>query len=333
MCVILVSDTKRPTSEMVEKAFNHNSHGGGAAWREGEFVRWEKGLKLEDMIEHAKKLPLPFVLHFRIASTGGRSDYLCHPFEVSRLANYKLEGKTKNPVLFHNGTWNVWRHELKTAVINSRVGKLPTGPWNDTRGLAFMAYAFGGGILEMINEKTVLFSPKELEVFGDGWEEESDILMSNTHFLKGFRGNGQATYPQSWPGAGNIPARAGVASGVRDVSGLNTPDSTKKETIHVVTASERAKGGPSLDIPFRGSIEVVGRAEDLQEPVEENPEQVLGSNGGSGKKLTAAEERLLKEWATAQNPKEYRTRSVADHEEFNRRIDLANKGIEYVGRM
>ncbi len=349
MCVILVVDSKRPSEDLVNKAWKQNDHGGGIAYREGEFVRWEKGLELKDMQEFAKSLPMPYVLHFRIASTGGRSQYLCHPFEASRSANFKLTGKTKNAVVFHNGTWHGWRHSLLDAVIKSRAGKLPSGPWNDTRGLAFMAHLFGPGALEMINERTVYFSPRELEIYGDGWEEESDILMSNTIFLKNFQGNGQAqghqqrsgwTPPSVQPGgteSSNQGAGSSVAHGNGGVPRLVQGQMVSaKETIHVISAAERAKGGPSLDIPFRGSITIVGRGENQPQLLEEDSEQLLEAAGAGGEQHSAkplSDDQI--EWVRSLNPSSYKGSSVTPQEaaQFIERINLSQKGIEYVGRM
>ena len=326
MCVILVVDSKRPSTTLVEKAWARNDHGGGVAWREGDFVRWEKGLNLDQMREHAKNLPLPYILHFRIASTGGRNDLLCHPFEVCRSANYKLKGKTKSAVLFHNGTWTGWRHNLLDSVIKSRAGKLPSGPWNDTRGLAFMAHMFGPGALEMINEKTIYFSPTELQVYGDGWEEESDILMSNTIFLKNFSSNGQ-TQVQSG-------GTRGVGSGNVQSPRLITDGTTKKETIHVITKGERIAGGSSHDIPFRGSIKVVSGGKDQQKSLEEDPQQLHEEDGTGRPKLSEREQLVVRQWATSQNPKAYSSHTpVENSHEILKRINLSQKGIEYLGRM
>src|SRR5262245_58722778 len=113
VCVILVVRTNRPSEQMVEKAWNWNDHGGGVAWIAEEkgkkIVRWRKNLTEGEMQDACRTLPLPYVAHFRIASQGGRNPELCHPFPVVRTVPTALEGKTSSGVLFHNGTWSMWR--------------------------------------------------------------------------------------------------------------------------------------------------------------------------------------------------------------------------------
>ena len=71
MCVIFLAQSTRPTAEMITAGFTANRDGGGMAWRdpdsEGQ-VQWHKGLTLEEMLQYADTLPLPYVMHFRVAS-------------------------------------------------------------------------------------------------------------------------------------------------------------------------------------------------------------------------------------------------------------------------
>ncbi len=338
MCVILVCDTKRPNDDMVEKAWTQNPQGGGIAYRKDNLICWEKGLDLKEMKQFAKDLPFPFVLHFRIASTGTRSAYLCHPFHISAEADVDLIGSTDKAVLFHNGTWGNWRYNTLSSIVN--VGaKIPTGPWSDTRAMALMAHHFGGGALEMINERTVFFSPTELEIYGDGWEEEGDILMSNTIFLKKFQSTTTVTYPYGTGGQGSTTwvggthnGRSGVAEGNGNTSAL-----VGAETVHVISGYERARGGPSLDVTFRGSLTVIDGGKAQSREVEEDTEQVLegaseGGAAGAEKKLTPAEEAVLAAWAHSINNKLANAGLTGD-EEVKKRIDAKGKGIEYLGRI
>lgn len=169
-----------------------NSFGGGVAWRENELVKWKKGLDLEDMLKLNKELPMPFVLHFRVPSTDtSHSSFACHPFGIDDDARFDWEGETAGSVLFHNGFWNDWRTKLQNIAISGFVS-LPSGPWSDSRGLAWAANHLGLGFLEMVNEKVVVLGPEhtDIEIFGqwsviknedaDGLDKE--ILVSNKHW-------------------------------------------------------------------------------------------------------------------------------------------------------
>ena len=184
MCVIAIAETVRPTPEAVEKMFNANDHGAGLAWREdnptegGVEVHFKKNLDLDELQELAASLPLPYVMHCRISSVGGRRADLCHPFPVDTEAPMFLEGTTGGFVLFHNGHWNRWKDTALEASIRFPA-KVPTGKWSDTRAIAWLASLYGLGICEMIDEKVVAFSPDRIEVFGTGWSQVDDIWVSN----------------------------------------------------------------------------------------------------------------------------------------------------------
>lgn len=189
MCVIFMVEKKRPSEQMIEKAWDRNSHGGGVAWREGEgdnrVVCWKKGIEdVDEMKELCSKLPTPFVAHFRVASCGGVKKQLTHPFPVTNLAQVSLAGKTKGYVLFHNGDWKDWDRECRQAAIMARV-PLPVGKWSDTRALAWLSSIYGPGFMEFVpHQKGVIFGPKDYDIFtGSGWDKVEDIWCSNDYFV------------------------------------------------------------------------------------------------------------------------------------------------------
>lgn len=200
ICVILIATETRPTPRLLEDAYAANGDGAGIAWREEGKVHWKKGLDLDRFKQLCADVPLPFIGHCRIASIGGVRASLTHPFPVSARVPLALEGTTTGAVVFHNGHWGEWSKELKQVILASG-GKyqIPPGVWSDSRAIAFMVHVYGMGILDLLNEKTVGFSPKECEVAGYGWDEIDGITVSNTFFKNraaGFR-QGQ-TYPQNY---------------------------------------------------------------------------------------------------------------------------------------
>lgn len=192
MCVVLVAEDKRPSAEMVEKAYEANSQGCGYAYRGDDgLVHWRKGLaiKVEEMKELAGSLPTPYVMHFRIASVGGVRPGLCHPFPIAKNAPLDLTGKTKGFVLFHNGHWTGWEKECKEIAAASKLrgGGTPTGRWSDSRAMAWYAAHYDIGALDWLNEKIVAFGTDQIEIFGSGWSFEEGVLVSNRYFLTGGR--------------------------------------------------------------------------------------------------------------------------------------------------
>jgi len=175
---------------MITKAWNHNSHGGGMAWREpaedgeGVEVVWKKSLNLEQMLQMAADLPLPYVMHFRIASVGGKNPYLTHPFPIEESGRNPLEGRTKGQVLFHNGHWTDWKRMYLDGALRY-AKKMPSGALSDTRAMAWLASFMGNGLVDFIEEKGVAFGPDNVETFwGAGWSIVEDIWVSNESFLK-----------------------------------------------------------------------------------------------------------------------------------------------------
>jgi hypothetical protein len=84
MCVILVCPAHvRPDRATLEACHAANPHGAGVAWRDGDEVRWLKGLD-PDELNRCPKLPGEIVIHFRMASVGRWCPALCHPFPVTR---------------------------------------------------------------------------------------------------------------------------------------------------------------------------------------------------------------------------------------------------------
>ena len=232
MCVIMVATKVRPTEEMVAKGFAANDAGAGIAWRERKKdgsleVVWKKGLEEAEVTDLVAKLPLPFTVHFRIPTVGGRVKELCHPFPITRDVSLSLSGRTDGFVMFHNGHWNSWKASSLENAQKFRV-KVPTGKWSDSRAMAWAAHCYGIGILEFIDEKAIAFGTKDIEVFGSGWTQVNDVWVSNTHWVN--RGTYHTTPPFSMGG------------------------SRKEETAPKIDSKADVKqpgsGGNSADVPF-----------------------------------------------------------------------------------
>ncbi len=185
MCVIFIinKSDNRPTDLMLDKAYARNGDGIGLACREKGEVFWKKGMKLDEAKEMIDALPVPFVVHFRRASSNGGGVFpeLCHPFPIDEEVSLELEGHTKGYVLFHNGDVKDWKYELKQARATVAGGR-----WSDSRALARLTQVYGLGYMGIYQDaqRGVAFGPKgTIEVYvGPGWTKINDIWCSNDHF-------------------------------------------------------------------------------------------------------------------------------------------------------
>lgn len=183
MCVIAVidDDTARPTREQVQRMWNRNDHGGGVAWQQDGMLRWQKGIdSCERMEDYALTLPVPFVLHFRIASVGPKVPLLTHPFIIDQDGANELSGATSKSALFHNGTWNGWANELwKFAVATGK--KIPKRPWSDSRAIAYLISFLGEHAIDFVGETIAVIAPEgEVDMYGSRWSLVDGFYVSNT---------------------------------------------------------------------------------------------------------------------------------------------------------
>lgn len=259
MCVIAVAATERVTAEMAAKMNAANPHGAGIAWRDVDedgktpVVAWKKGLSLEEVTELCEKLPMPYVVHFRVPSCGGPSKLLTHPFPVTKDVPLMLEGTTTGMVLFHNGHWSKYKDAMLEASIRSN-NALPVGKWSDSRAMAWMAAHFGIGMLEFIDEKTVVFGPTDIELFKtDGWDKVGKGIWVSNKYWENERVQGFTKAPASTDGAKNAPGKddagadddkEGHTSGEKRTSGSSMKGGSRsmESGIHGKRQSDSQKG-------------------------------------------------------------------------------------------
>ena len=272
MCVISLAEAARPDRAVVEEMYESNPKGAGVAWRENGRVRWEKGLSLEAVQERAAEVPLPFALHFRTPSFGtSMSMYACHPFPISDDVDTSLSGSVEGWVLFHNGFWHDWRSKLIDIAVKSGK-KLPPHSWSDSRGLAWAAHHFGIGILELIDEKVLLFgpNPEDIKLLGYGWTTVDvgggDMWVSNTQWVRKVQQGYHTTAPASIMGPPNnkqIPFKNKHIGGYADKSPFQ-----EVRGDHSRARCETGNGGNQQESLQKGSQERVSGAEAMQESID-----------------------------------------------------------------
>jgi hypothetical protein len=186
MCVIAVYEERYPTLEELRSMELVNRDGGGVAWREKGAVCFEKGLKAERIYEIVKDKKLPVVVHFRAATHGGVCPELCHPFPITEKVPLVTKGRAQR-VLFHNGVWYDWQKICLNVVVNYRK-RFVSGRCSDTRALAWLVACVGESVLTLIGERVVVFTPKQINFYGEGWTREDGVVYSNTYWkFGGFR--------------------------------------------------------------------------------------------------------------------------------------------------
>lgn len=184
MCLIIASPTGKKVSEEILRCSERTNHdGSGIAWLKDGRAHWIKGLmKIDDLLKAYAELPegVPHAIHLRFQTHGGTTPLLTHPFPIADGVNLNLKGSAYK-ILMHNGVYTDWEKDLKASILSS--GKpCPTGPWSDTRGVAFVVKQHGEAILNLMGPSRYLVlsgeKKKGMTFFGD-WTEKDGFYFSN----------------------------------------------------------------------------------------------------------------------------------------------------------
>lgn len=166
MCLAMLIESS-PTEKMLEQILlsgeRDNPDGIGIAWRAKGLVNFKKGIEMDELMDIMYAQKPPYLVHFRLASAGGKSKALCHPFPVRKEYNLELQG-TADAVIIHNGHVPNWE-ATAFRVFTSSDSKMPHGPWSDTRFMAYLAARNGRQILTFLNEKVAYMSRTEVDIY------------------------------------------------------------------------------------------------------------------------------------------------------------------------
>jgi hypothetical protein len=182
MCVIIAVEENAEDVSLVEwqQAASVHDDGYGIAWFEDNKVRYIKRTAQADDLADFRP-PKPYVMHFRLATQGDAITKLCHPFVIGHGSPLRKKGSAKK-VLFHNGHVADWEDFL----IQATRGRLPNGPYSDSRAIAMAVHSLGPAILQLPRfhaERFLIMNATDhtLDMFG-GWEygTEDEIWRSNT---------------------------------------------------------------------------------------------------------------------------------------------------------
>lgn len=185
MCVAVIVESKdRIPSEYLKAMAEHNPDGGGVAWIDGDLIQYRKGLTWQQIDSFQHLLPRPFLLHFRIATRGGKIPELTHPFPVGMQAfTDDLTGMAP-AVLIHNGTWMDFRKHVPEGIDANLV--------SDTQTAAYVAET-NEKILDEVKWSNAIMKAKgngraDLTLRGH-WTDFKGNQYSNLHWLSELRFN------------------------------------------------------------------------------------------------------------------------------------------------
>jgi hypothetical protein len=156
-----------PSNHLLNEANKCNPHGIGFAWVENGRVKYDKGWQ-DSQIDHVIKVfsekPYPKAIHFRLATHGGRSMEMTHPFPITKLSAPSLAGTTSS-VIFHNGVWTDYNGLLIKGIVGGTIPKkVMSTPMSDSRAMAVLAGNFGEDFLDLLD----FTGEKVLLMKGDG---------------------------------------------------------------------------------------------------------------------------------------------------------------------
>lgn len=186
MCLVIASPSGKGISEeILQDAAQKNGDGAGLAWLDKNKIQFRKGLtvdELRDLLATEAKDKV-WVAHFRIATVGGVTPALTHPFTIDERVSVDPSGEA-DAVLFQNGTFSTWKDFLLQASATAKI-RLPEPPWSDTRAVAFLCHVYGKHILSLLDNHSrfLVFDAKEpstkrIMLWGS-WEDHDGFKFSN----------------------------------------------------------------------------------------------------------------------------------------------------------
>lgn len=184
MCCILLCRDNKPSKTIIHKVHQDNNHGLGLAYFKDGLAHYKKGMFPGELISFMETIELPFIVHARAASIGGKGLTLTHPYEITAESPLKFEGSAEK-LLFHNGTVSNFRHFMMAADVTN---PNQYDSMSDTRGLALILAKLNDdtkqiNFLKEFKQKFVIVDSKALEfkIFGD-FQFEDGIYYSNFYW-------------------------------------------------------------------------------------------------------------------------------------------------------
>lgn len=181
MCVIAICEKRPLKKKEFDACWDGNGHGMGYAFWNGKTVTMRKGFMGKGKAwDEYKTVPVPHVVHFRIASAGEIVPELTHPFIVDEASPLFLEYTGTNAVLFHNGTVGNWNSILYSTII--KTGRCPEGVMSDSRAMAMAVSQIGKEFLDLFSSMKWVYVAKHGFHKVGAFVEEDGVFFSNSSF-------------------------------------------------------------------------------------------------------------------------------------------------------
>lgn len=194
MCVIAVSEVgaRQPSTDVLRAMWDHNPHGAGYMFADGNMVHIHKGfMNWEEFESSVSAMQFnssdPVVYHFRIATQAGISPAMTHPFPlVKDLRKHRLTLNVCKFGVAHNGiiTLTSDRTETKYSDSSLFISRYLTRLIRSERDMQ------DPDVLDMIyllarSKFAIMSGSGRIATVGDFYEQPGKILVSN-EFYKPF---------------------------------------------------------------------------------------------------------------------------------------------------
>lgn len=190
MCVIcyIPKGTKLPNKERIKAMWDSNSDGGGLFWIANGQVHISKGyFNFESFYKDiltVKDFDYELAIHMRIATAGGISQNMCHPFPISNKKEdiFDLDGAYDSAIM-HNGIIPIRNRAEYSDTAEFIVTNLYSRYLNDRRFYKHFSDKSRRKLENAIGGSRMLFfgGDGSIEMVGS-WSEKDGCYYSNLNF-------------------------------------------------------------------------------------------------------------------------------------------------------
>lgn len=191
MCIIVYKPigVKMPSRSRLEYCWQNNPHGAGFMFADGDTIRYQKGFMTfrafyKALKKHGKIDHLPVLMHFRIATHGGQSKSMTHPFEVT-TSEKRLKSTSGfcSLAVMHNGILSMTAGKATASLSDTAVFARDvltrlcrkTTYYRDTKIMDIVRECIGTSRL------AILSADGHVETVGK-WYTENGVKYSNNGF-------------------------------------------------------------------------------------------------------------------------------------------------------
>lgn len=190
MCVIcyIPKGVELPRKERIKAMWDSNSDGAGLFWIADNKVHISKGyFDFEAFYKDiliVKDYDYEMAIHMRIATAGGISQSMCHPFPISNKKSdmFNLDG-TYDSAIMHNGVIHINNRAEYSDTAEFVVTNLYSRYLTDNRFYNHLSSKATKKLEDRINGSRMIFfgGDGSIKMIGN-WSEKNGCYYSNLHF-------------------------------------------------------------------------------------------------------------------------------------------------------